>query len=97
MVRVDSEIISPMYVYTYLRTIWHIGYMEYIQNQTTGIKNLLLDEFLDLMIPIIKDSTKQDEISKNYISTLETAKHEIDKQYDSISKNRKITIDLFLK
>lgn len=87
----------PQYIYTYLRVLWHLGYMEYIQNQTTGIKNLLLDEFFELEIPIIKNKDKQEKIAADYIKTLEVAQKEITKQYSAINNSRKDTIAIFLK
>jgi len=44
-------------LYSYLKTLYHRGYMEYIQNQTTGIKNLLLEEFYK--IQVIQPKTKK--------------------------------------
>lgn len=97
MIRVDEKEAMPQYVYTYLRVLWHLGYMEYIQNQTTGIKNLLLDEFFELEIPIIKNSDIQETIAADYIRTLEDAKKEISQQYLAINSSRKKTIEIFLK
>ena len=40
----------PEYVFTFLQAIYHLGYTEFLQNQTTGIKNLRLDDFFKIKI-----------------------------------------------
>lgn len=50
-ISIKTEIIQPEYLFTYLKTLHRLNYMEYIQNQTTGIKNLIMEEFFS--IPVI--------------------------------------------
>ncbi len=45
----DNEFF-PEYVFTYLQAIYHLGYTEFLQNQTTGIKNLRLDDFFNIRV-----------------------------------------------
>jgi type I restriction enzyme M protein len=97
MIRIDSDILEPKCVYTYLRTLWSMGYMEYLQNQTTGIKNLLLDEFMNLDIPIFEDSELQISIAEKYIKIMEESKVLIDEQYKKLEKSKLITTNIFLE
>jgi type I restriction enzyme M protein len=88
MIRIDENIIAPKCVYAYLRTLWSMGYMEYLQNQTTGIKNLLLDEYLDLDIPIFEDAKLQLELSEEYIETMDDTKKLIEAQYNKLCDSK---------
>ncbi|MCM8797700.1 MAG: restriction endonuclease subunit S [Candidatus Omnitrophica bacterium] len=52
--RINNEKCLPAYLFSYLRAIYSLNYMEYLQNQTTGIKNLIMEEYLS--IPVILPS-----------------------------------------
>lgn len=52
--KTDKKECLPHYLFSYLKTIYNLGYMEYVQNQTTGIKNLIMEEYLS--IPILLPS-----------------------------------------
>ncbi len=84
---VNENIISSEYIYSFLRTLYHMGYMEFIQNQTTGIKNLLTDDFLNIEV-IHYDTEKQKNISKKYIGQIKKAKQTIKKAYEDLYKSR---------
>ena len=45
--------------------------MKYIQTQTTGIINLIMDDFLDILIPLPESLSTQEEISRNYFKELQ--------------------------
>lgn len=45
-ISIDQEQCLPEYLFVYLRALYNIGLMEYFQNQTTGIKNLIWEEFI---------------------------------------------------
>ena len=93
---IDATIINPIYVYSFLQTLHNMGYMEYIQNQTTGIKNLLLEEFNS--IPIVKVSVEeQEKIAKKYIRDVENVKRKIDKAYHMLSDSREVVMSMILK
>ncbi|OQB71653.1 MAG: EcoKI restriction-modification system protein HsdS [candidate division TA06 bacterium ADurb.Bin131] len=49
-IRIAGDSFFPEYVFTFLQTIYHLGYTEFLQNQTTGIKNLRLDDFFKIKI-----------------------------------------------
>lgn len=49
--RINKDECLPEYLFAYLKAIYSLNYMEYLQNQTTGIKNLIMEEYLT--IPIV--------------------------------------------
>ena len=87
-ITVNEDIISSEYIYAYLKTLYHMGYMEFIQNQTTGIKNLLWDDFLNIQI-IKYGADKQEHISKKYIGQIKEAKQKIKEAYQDLYDSRK--------
>jgi len=50
-IRINTAKCLPYYLFVYLKAIYALNYMEYLQNQTTGIKNLIWEEFTD--IPVV--------------------------------------------
>jgi len=59
-IRVTGKSYLPEYVFTFLQAIYHLGYTEFLQNQTTGIKNLRLDDFFKIKIAeLSKDEQKK--------------------------------------
>jgi len=50
--RIDKEICLPRYLFAYLKAIYGLNYMEYLQNQTTGIKNLIMQEYLSIPVSL---------------------------------------------
>lgn len=59
-IRIAGDSFLPEYVFTFLQAIYHLGYTEFIQNQTTGIKNLRLNDFLKIKIAeLSKDEQKK--------------------------------------
>lgn len=93
---IDESIISPIYVYSYLRTLYQMGFMEYIQNQTTGIKNLLLEEFYS--IPIIQlERKEQENIAKQYIENFTQAEKNIEKIYQNLNNSRETIQEIIFK
>ena len=60
--RINKEKCLSKYLFAYLKAIYSLNYMEYLQNQTTGIKNLIMEEYLAM--PIVLPSLKiQQEIA----------------------------------
>lgn len=53
-ISINKEQCLPEYLFVYLRALYNIGLMEYFQNQTTGIKNLIWEEFIDLPVILPK-------------------------------------------
>ena len=48
--KINKNLVDPYYLFEYLRFIYKIGLTEVMQNQTNGIRNLIIDEFLDQTI-----------------------------------------------
>lgn len=84
---INENKINSEYVYTYLRTLYHLGYMEYIQNQTTGIKNLLNEEFFDIEI-VLQSDKEQKSIAEKYIGQINKAKLTIEQAYTDLYNSR---------
>lgn len=92
---VDEKKIDPTYLYSYLKTLYHRNYMEYIQNQTTGIKNLLVEDFMS--IRVIKPDTKtQQKIGQTYYNEILEVKQQIQQAYNKLQASRKTTDKLIL-
>jgi type I restriction enzyme M protein len=96
MIHVDESVINPKYVYVYLRSLWSMGYMQFLQNQTTGIKNLLLDEFLNIEIPFFEKPEAQLALAERYLKTMEDVKTAIGKQYKQLEDSKTLTLNEFL-
>lgn len=45
--KINKNLVDPYYLFEYLRFVYKIGLTEVMQNQTNGIRNLIIDEFLD--------------------------------------------------
>lgn len=56
--KVNSELVDPYYLFEYLRFIYNIGLTEVMQNQTNGIRNLIVSEFLAQTI-IVPENHKE--------------------------------------
>lgn len=77
MIRINSKICSSFYLYIYLKTLYKLNYTKYIQSQTTGIINLIMDDFFNIPI-IIPEKAIQDKIVKEYNDRITEAKKLID-------------------
>ncbi|MGD9116765.1 MAG: restriction endonuclease subunit S [Dehalococcoidia bacterium] len=51
LLRINDECI-PQYLFIFLKAVYALNYTEFLQNQTTGIKNLIMSEYLSIPIPI---------------------------------------------
>ena len=75
---VNKELFLPEYIFVYLQALYKAGYMDFIQNQTTGIKNLRLDDFFKILI--IKPSiAEQKKVALKAIGSREEAKGLLEK------------------
>ncbi len=82
-IRVNEKIVVPWYVFCFLRWLYKAWFMEYIQNQTTWIRNLIMEDFLEILIPI-PSMNEQIEISNNFfdkINKVEKLENEIIELY----------------
>ncbi len=75
---VNKELFLPEYIFVYLQALYKTGYMDFIQNQTTGIKNLRLDDFFKILI--IKPSiAEQKKVAMKAIESREEARGLLEK------------------
>ena len=75
---VNQELFLPEYIFVYLQALYKTGYMDFIQNQTTGIKNLRLDDFFKILV--IKPSiAEQKKVAQKAIKSREEAKNLLEK------------------
>lgn len=75
---VNQELFLPEYIFVYLQALYKTGYMDFIQNQTTGIKNLRLDDFFKILV--IKPSiAEQKKVAQKAIESREEAKSLLEK------------------
>ena len=76
--RVDKNECLPYYLFVYIKTIYNLGYMEYVQNQTTGIKNLIMEEYLSIPValPPLSIQNKIVEKINSYYSQAQKLKDE---------------------
>ena len=86
LLRIHKNECLPEYLFTCLRTIYRLGYMEYIQNQTTGIRNLIIEEFMSIPIPVPSDSSIQDRIASEALKRVQKAKSLQQETIDIIEK-----------
>ena len=58
-IRVTSELISSNYLHIYLNHTYNLGYTYNIQNGVSGLKNLDLNKYLEIKIPIPEMNIQQ--------------------------------------
>jgi restriction endonuclease S subunit len=61
-IRIDGRKVNADFIFNYLKTIHNIKITDVMQSQTNGIRNLILNEYLNLPIPI-PPFDKQEEIA----------------------------------
>ncbi len=57
-IKVNRALVDPYYLFEYLRYIYSIGLTEVMQNQTNGIRNLIMSEYLSQTI-VVPDNNKE--------------------------------------
>lgn len=90
--RINKEQCLPKYLFAFLKALYSLNYMEYIQNQTTGIKNLIMEEYLKIPVPLpdlntqkaiatkrINKTKKAEQLKKEAENVVKYAKKEIEK------------------
>jgi type I restriction enzyme S subunit len=73
-IRIDPCIAYPEYVFNYLKTLHNIKITNVMQSQTNGIRNLILNEYFSLPIPL-PPTEKQMEIALHISEMRKNAKH----------------------
>lgn len=83
--RVNGSIVIADFVFNYLRTIHNIKITDVMQSQTNGIRNLILNEYLNLPIPV-PTLDKQKEIAKHITGIRQQAQQLNDKTKELLKK-----------
>lgn len=83
--RVDESVVNPEFVFNYLKTIHNIKITDVMQSQTNGIRNLILNEYLSLPIPV-PPPNKQKEIADHITSIRQQAQQLKDKTIELLKK-----------
>lgn len=93
-IRVNNKECLPYYLFSFLKTLYRMNYMEYVQNQTTGIKNLIMEEYLSIPIslPPLEIQNKIAEEVKRRISEAERLKAEATKIIEEAKKRVEVMI-----
>jgi len=83
--RVNEEVVNPEFVFNYLKTIHNIKITDVMQSQTNGIRNLILNEYLSLPIPV-PPLDKQKEIAEHITGIRQQAQQLKDKTTELLKK-----------
>ena len=87
ILRVNSQVAVPKYVFYHLFNLHKIGVTELLQNQTTGIRNLQIKNYMTLQIPL-----PPLHIQNKIAEVLNHINHLIEKRKEQIKK-----LDLLVK
>lgn len=90
-VKVNTTECLPDYLFAYLKALYSLNYMEYLQNQTTGIKNLIMEEYFSIPVPM-PPKENQLKIAKEIKSRMETA-NKLKKEANNIIEEAKQTVE----
>lgn len=85
----SKEGYSSEFIFTYLQSLYKLGYMEYIQNQTTGIKNLLMEEFLSIVVNVPKQQDAISKISDLHLNQMKDARIQIEEAMKKYMESEK--------
>lgn len=86
--RINKKECLPYYFFAYIKTIYNLGYMEYVQNQTTGIKNLIMEEYLSIPValPPLAVQSKIVEKIKSYYSQAQVLQNQANEVLERAKK-----------
>lgn len=84
-IRIDDRIVYVEYVFNYLKTLHNIKITDVMQSQTNGIRNLILNEYLNLPIPI-PSLSKQKEIADHITAIRQQAQQLKDKTKEALAQ-----------
>lgn len=94
--RVNKSVVNPDFVFNYLKTIHDIKITDVMQSQTNGIKNLIVNEYLNLPIPV-PPLDKQKEIAKHITDIRKQARQLKDKTKELLKKASEEIEEILLK
>lgn len=82
---INESIINPDFVFNYLKTIHNVKITDVMQSQTNGIRNLILNEYLSLPIPV-PPLDKQKEIANHITDIRQLARQLKDNAHEALKK-----------
>lgn len=94
-IRVDDKIVLPNFVFNYLKTVHNIKITDVMQSQTNGIRNLIMNEYFNLPIPI-PPLEKQKEIADHITAIRMQAQNLKDKTKEALAQASKEIENLLL-
>ncbi|RIK28468.1 MAG: hypothetical protein DCC56_16155 [Anaerolineae bacterium] len=94
-IRIDEKIVSAEFVFNYLKTIHNIKVTDIMQSQTNGIRNLIMNEYFNLPIPILSPE-RQSEIVEHVKSIRQLAQRLKDKTQEVLAKASKEIEEILL-
>lgn len=83
-IRVNTSRIDPEYLFCFLKTVHNIKLTDAMQSQTNGIRNLIMSNYFDQIIPL-PNIEKQTEIA-NHINSLRTRAQELEIEAKQVIK-----------
>lgn len=90
-IRVNTEQISPEYLFCFLKTMHSIKLTDSMQSQTNGIRNLIMSNYFNQHIPL-PSIEKQNEIAK-HIQSIRTQASNLQKEANEILENAKKKVE----
>jgi len=88
VLRINNLINEPKYIFYYLFLMHKMGITEYFQNKTTGIRNLQLNDYLQISIPLpsLEEQERIVKIIESKLIAVDKAKKASDEQKILIEK-----------
>ena len=90
-IRIDTEICNPIYLFNFLKTVHNIKLTDAMQSQTNGIRNLIISNYFNQIIPI-PPKEKQLEIAK-HITNLRGQAKQLELDAEQIMKEAKAEVE----
>lgn len=93
-IRVNESILTPHYLFCFLKTMHNIGLTDAMQSQTSGIRNLIMDDYFNQNIPI---PTQQIQIRiSNHITAIRTQAKTLQEEAEATLEQAKKEIEVMI-
>lgn len=93
-IKIDNKKVNSYYLFEFLRLTYNLRVTEVMQNQTNGIRNLIMSEYLNQTI-ILPDMIKQIEIA-NHIKKIRNEALKMKKEADKVVDTAKKYVEKIL-
>lgn len=91
LMKIRVKGINPKYLFFFLKSMYNIGLTDFMQSQTNGIRNLIIQEFFNLCV-VIPSSSKQNEIV-DYISNIQQKAKQLQEEGEDILETAKKEVE----